>query len=306
MYDNITDVDGIKVGHASDFSGLTGCTVVLCEQGAVAGVDVRGSAPGTRETDLLHPCNLVQEAQAVLLAGGSAFGLDAATGVMEYLAQRGLGFNSGVRPVPIVPAAVLFDLDVGSSEAYPNKDMGHKACLNAKAGELDIGSIGAGVGATVGKVLGIEHAMKGGIGSASIQIGELIVGAIVAVNALGDIVDYTNGEIVAGCQDKNGTFLNTMELILKRCQTPKGFGNTTIGVVATNAELTKEEVNKVAQMAHDGYALTIRPVHTMYDGDTVFALATGKVKTDVTVVGIAAVEVVAKAILKAVRFANKK
>jgi len=305
MYDNITDVEGIKVGHASDFVGMTGCTAVLCLDGAVAGVDVRGSAPGTRETDLLRPVNLVKKVHGVLLTGGSAFGLEAASGAMQYLSERGVGFDSGVRPVPIVPAAVLFDLNVGDPLAYPDKAMGYKACLNAAAGYIEEGSVGAGTGATVGKILGPDHAMKSGIGSASICIGDLVVGALVAVNALGDVVDYRSGEIIAGCRDDKGHFVNTVRYMLDAGQRPSVFSNTTIGVVATNAKLDKEGVNKVAQMAHDGYALAIRPVHTMYDGDTIFALATGKVSADVTLVGVAAIEVVAKAIVKAVMAANK-
>jgi L-aminopeptidase/D-esterase-like protein len=306
MYNNITDVEGIKVGHASDFTGLTGCTVVLCSDGAVAGVDVRGSAPGTRETDLLRPVNLVREAHAILLTGGSAFGLDAASGVMQYLSEHGVGFNSGARPVPIVPAAVLFDLDVGDPTAYPDKAMGYKACLSATTGYVEQGCIGAGTGATVGKILGLKHAMKGGVGSASLSIGDLVVGAIVAVNALGDVVDYRSGDIIAGCRDDSGCFVGTVHHMLNGDLQHRGFGNTTIGVVATNAMLDKEGINKVAQMAHDGYALAIRPVHTMYDGDTVFALTTQRVTADVTQVGVAAVEVMAQAILNAVRAANQE
>jgi L-aminopeptidase/D-esterase-like protein len=225
---------------------------------------------------------------------------------MQYLSEHGVGFSSGARPVPIVPAAVLFDLDVGDPTAYPDKAMGYKACLSATTGYVEQGCIGAGTGATVGKILGLKHAMKGGVGSASLSIGDLVVGAIVAVNALGDVVDYRSGDIIAGCRDDSGCFVGTVHHMLNGDLQRRGFGNTTIGIVATNAMLDKEGINKVAQMAHDGYALAIRPVHTMYDGDTVFALATQRVTADVTQVGVAAVEVMAQAILNAVRAANQE
>lgn len=307
MLDAITDVPGLRVGHYTDLDAATGCTVVLCESGAVGGVDVRGSAPGTRETDLLRPTAVVQQVHGVLLTGGSAFGLDAATGVVRYLEERGVGYDArGVR-VPIVPAAVLFDLGIGSARIRPNADAGYRACLAATDGSVAQGSVGAGTGATVGKLLGREGATKGGIGTASLALpGDVVVAAIVAVNALGDVVDPESGRVVAGARGPDG-FVGTARAILggwagpSPRDVPPGT-NTTIGVVATNARLTKDAANKVAQMAHDGLALAVRPSHTMHDGDTLFALATGTSSApfDVSVVGAAAAEVVARAILRAV------
>ncbi len=280
MIPSLTVVPGIKVGHWTDAPGLTGCTVVLCEAGATTGVDVRGSAPGTRETDLLRPGNLVEKAHAVLLAGGSAFGLDAASGVMAFLEKRGIGFDTGVARVPIVPGAVLFDLSVGNPGARPDKKAGYAACLAASSDPVPEGNVGAGCGATVGKILGMVGAMKSGIGSWAVALGGgVTVGALVAVNAFADVVDPQNPQrVLAGVFDRdNKRFLNTLDLLETMAATP-GFAagtNTTIGVVATNARLTKEQVNKVAQMAHNGLARTIRPVHTMFDGDAIFALSTG-------------------------------
>ena len=309
MNGTITDVAGIKVGHYTDREAATGCTVVLCEGGAVGGVDVRGSAPGTRETDLLHPLRLVQEVHAVLLTGGSAYGLDAATGVMRYLEEKGVGFDVGVGVVPIVPAAVLFDLTVGHADVRPDAEAGYQACQSASDGPVTEGCVGAGTGATVGKLLGPKFATKSGLGAASQKIGKgIVVGAIVAVNAFGDVVHPRTGEILAGTRKPVvGGFLNTVERMKGNLgQTILGFAqHTTIAVVATNAYLTKEGTNKVAQMAHDGLARTIRPVHTMFDGDTVFALATGKPPkkgggADPSVVGAIAAEVLAQAVIRAV------
>ncbi|MDY7042445.1 MAG: P1 family peptidase [Chloroflexota bacterium] len=313
MNGTITDVAGIKVGHYTDKEAATGCTVVLCEGGAVGGVDVRGSAPGTRETDLLHPMRLVQEVQAVLLTGGSAYGLDAATGVMRYLEEKGIGFNVGVGVVPIVPAAVLFDLTIGRADVRPNAEAGYQACQAASDGPVAEGCVGAGTGATVGKLLGPKLATKSGLGTASQKIGKgIVVGAIVAVNAFGDVVDPQTGEILAGTRKPVvGGFLNTVKRMQGDLgQTVLGFANTTLAVVATNAYLTKEMTNKVAQMAHDGLARAIRPVHTMFDGDTVFALATGKPSkkgkgADPSVIGTAAAEVLASAAVRAVQTAEK-
>ena len=314
----ITDVPGIRVGHAQNLSALTGCTVVLCEGGAVGGVDQRGGAPGTRETDLLRPLHHVKRVHAVLLTGGSAFGLDAATGVMRYLEERGVGFNAQVARVPIVPAAVLFDLAVGDAAVRPDAEMGYQACLNASDAPPLEGNVGAGSGATVGKILGMGQAMKSGIGTASQEIGAgVVVGAVVAVNALGDVVDPATGEILAGVRTKEvgplrigapGYFADTLQVMQTMVgRTTMSFasrGNTVIGVVATNARLNKEQANKVAQMAHDGLARSIRPAHSMLDGDTLFALSTGKRKADVSIVGAFAAEVVARAILRAVRAAR--
>ena len=305
---NITDVPGITVGHSTDLVGLTGCTVVLCERGAVGGVDQRGGAPGTRETDLLRPLHLVQEVHAVLLAGGSAFGLAAADGVMRYLEERGVGFDARVAKVPIVPAAILFDLDLGDAAARPTAEMGYAACQAAAAGLLDEGNVGAGTGARVGSILGAGRAMKSGIGSSCISLGGgLCVGAIVVANAFGDVVDPGTGETLAGVRKLRGEELaGTMETMrgLLGKAILRFASNTVIGVVATNARLTKEEVNKVAQMAQDGIARAVRPAHTMLDGDTLFALATGSKRADVNLVGAYAAEVVAEAIVRAVREAE--
>ena len=303
MYNAITDVKGIKVGHYTDLEAATGCTVVLCEEGAIGGVDVRGAAPGTRETDLLRPMHLVERVHAVLLTGGSAFGLDAAGGVMRYLEERGIGFDAKVAKVPIVPAAVLFDLAIGDPKVRPDAEAGYAACLAASEGPVAEGNVGAGTGATVGLLLGPKFATKSGLGTASQKIGKgIIVGGIVAVNAFGDVVDPKSGEIIAGTRKPVvGGFLNTAERIKGDLgQTVLAFASTTIGVVATNAYLTKEQVNKMAQMAHNGLAMAIRPAHTMFDGDTIFALSLGKRKADVSVIGSVAAEVMAQAVVRAV------
>ena len=318
VLNSITDVPGIQVGHADDPEALTGCTVVLYEEGAVGGVDQRGGAPGTREVDALHPMHLVQKAHAVVLSGGSAFGLDAATGVVKWLEERGVGFDVRVAKVPIVPAAILFDLGIGRADVRPDAAMGYRACQNASAARPPEGNAGAGMGCTVGKILGPGQAMKGGIGTASADLGGgVVVGAIVAVNAFGDVVE--NGKIVAGARSKDigpvpavgapGYFADTLTVMKSLVgKTILHFArsgeDTVIGVVATNAKLTKEEANKVAQMAHDGLARTIRPAHTMLDGDTLFALATGDKSADVNIVGAYAAEVVAQAILNGVRAAE--
>jgi L-aminopeptidase/D-esterase-like protein len=303
-------IPGIRVGHAHDLEALTGCTVVLCEAGAVGGVDQRGGAPGTRETDPLRPLHLVQQAHAVVLAGGSAFGLEAATGVVRYLEERGIGFDVRIAKVPIVPAAILFDLGIGRSDVRPDAAMGYAACLAATEGPVAEGNVGAGAGATVGKALGLAQAMKSGLGTASLDLGGgLIVGAVVAVNAFGDVVDPQTGRILAGARRPDGTgFADTLAVLRTYAQEPPlrfgapppPSGNTVIGVVVTNASLTKEGANKVAQMAHDGIARAVRPAHTMLDGDTLFTLATGQVEADVNVVGAFAAEVVAQAIVRAV------
>jgi L-aminopeptidase/D-esterase-like protein len=311
LHNAITDVPGIKVGHATNLEALTGCTVVLCEDGAVGGVDQRGGAPGTRETDALHPMHLVQRAHAVVLSGGSAFGLEAASGVVRYLEERGIGFDTGVAKVPIVPAAILFDLSLGDPKVRPDAAMGHAACQAASDGPVAEGNVGAGTGATVGKILGVGRAMKSGLGTASIHLGGgLLVGAIVAVNAFGDVIDPSTGAILAGARALGGreAFADTLAvmktLVGKAILRFAGRGNTVIGVVATNARFSKEEVNVVARMAHDGLARAIRPAHTMLDGDTIFALATGKKRTDVNTVGAYAAEMVATAIVRAVKAAE--
>ena len=311
MNNSIIDVEGIRVGHYTDLAAATGCTVVLCERGASAGVDVRGAAPGTRETALLNPVCLVEQVHAILLSGGSAFGLDAATGVMRFLEKHGSGFDVGVARVPIVPAAVLFDLTIGRADVRPDAEAGYQACVAARSGPIAEGTVGAGTGATVGKLLGPKLATKGGIGTASQEIAKgIVVGAIVAVNALGDVVDPATGQIIAGTRlpDSDG-FADSLRLMKSWEGQQPGLGatNTTIGVVATNAYLTKSQATKVAQMAHDGLAMAIRPVHTMSDGDTVFALATGdssKGAGNVTVIGAIAADVMARAIVRAIRQAT--
>jgi L-aminopeptidase/D-esterase-like protein len=307
----ITDVPGIRVGQDTRSERLTGCTVILVEAGAVAGVDVRGSAPGTVETDLLDPVNLVQQVHAVFLSGGSAFGLDVATGVRKYLYERKIGFETRAARVPIVPGAILYDLGVGNRpDIWPTADCGYRAASAASGGSIEEGNVGAGAGATLGKSGG-GGAMKGGLGTASISIpagaDTLIVGAIVAVNAVGDVIDPSNGTVVAGVRTPDGTRLaDARKLLRLGTSTPARAGqNTTIGVVATNARLTKVQATKVAQMAHDGFARAIYPAHTMGDGDAIFALATGSIETsDVSRIGTLAADAMVEAILRAVRAAN--
>lgn len=314
LHNSITDIPGIRVGHSQDEVALTGCTVILCEGGAVGGVDQRGGAPGTRETDALHPIHLVNVVHGVVLSGGSAFGLDSASGVVRYLEERGVGFDVRVAKVPIVPAAILFDLGIGQADVRPGPEMGYQACLNASTDPPAEGNVGAGAGATVGKILGMQHAMKSGIGSASLAIGGgIYVGAIAAVNVFGDVIDPATGEIVAGVRlvhtgplkiGKGPYFADTLEVMRSLTgRTVLGFAShehTAIGAVATNAKLTKEQTNKVAQMAHDGLARTVRPAHTMLDGDIIFALATGERRADVNIVGAFAAQVFAQAVLRAV------
>lgn len=302
----LTDVKGIQVGHAQNYEAGTGCTVILCKDGAVAGVDVRGGAPGTRETDLMAPENLIEKVHAVYLGGGSAFGLDGASGVMHFLEENNVGFNVGVTKVPIVPAAVIFDLNIGDYRIRPNFKMGYEACMNAKNMDNASGNVGAGTGATVGKYLGDEFSMKGGLGTHSIKIGDLVVAGLVVVNCLGDVVDPVTGDILAGALNETKTgFSNTIDLIKKGLTLKNAFtGNTTIGVVATNALLSKAQAKKVASVAHNGYARAIRPVHTMADGDTVFCLSLGEINVDVSVVGALAAEVMASAIVHAIKSAK--
>ncbi len=309
----ITAVEGLRLGHFTLRERPTGCTVVLAEDGAVAGVDVRGGAPGTREVALLDPVNRVQAVHAIVLSGGSAFGLDAASGVVRYLEERGIGYAVGGHVVPIVAGAILFDLGVGDGSIRPGPECGYQAALAASAAAPAEGSVGAGAGATVGKLRGLERAMKGGIGTASITLDDgLTVAAVVAVNAIGDVIDPATGEIIAGVRNEDGTGFADARRLLREGELPgRGgggapAGNTTIGVVATNASLTKAEITKVAQMAHDGLARAIYPAHTPRDGDTLFGLATGEHEDEggLTRIGALAAEVVAEAILRAVRAAT--
>ncbi len=303
MNDTITAIPGLQVGHAQNDEAMTGCTVILCEDGAVGGVDQRGGAPGTRETDLLRPMYGVAKVHAILLTGGSAFGLNAAAGVMQYLEERHIGYDVGVTRVPIIPAAVILDLAIGRADIRPDAEMGYQACLNSTTDPVIEGDVGAGTGATVGKILGMGQAMKAGVGSASMEIAPgLFVGALVVVNALGDVIE--NGQIIAGARSGDG-FANTLKVMQNLLAPPvTSTSNTVIGVVATNARLTKEEANKVAQMAQAGLARSIRPVHTMFDGDTIFALSTGDRPADVNLIGAFAAEVFANAIGRGVRAAR--
>lgn len=305
----LTAVAGVKVGHHTLSERPTGCTVILVEAGAVAGVDVRGSAPGTRETDLLNPLNMVEQVHAVVLSGGSAFGLDAASGVVRYLEERNIGFDVRVAKVPIVPAAILFDLGIGDAKIRPTAECGYQAARAATTDPVQEGNVGAGAGATVGKLTGMSHAMKAGIGSAAITLPTgLTVAAIVAVNAVGDIIDPATGQVIAGARLDNGKSFADVRKLLKAgtLQSRRVGQNTTIGVVATNAKLTKVQASKVAQMAHDGFARAISPVHTPTDGDTIFAIATGThtQAADLLTVGALAAEVMAEAIVRAVRTAT--
>ncbi len=321
----ITDIAGLQVGHFTDARRPTGCTVLLCPQGVLAGVDVRGAAPGTRETDLLHPLATIEVVHALLLTGGSAFGLAAADGVMRWLEERGHGVRVGPACIPIVPAAVLFDLGLGDAAIRPDAAAGYAACeaaceaasqsasQSAHRAAPAQGNVGAGAGASVGKLFGIDRAMKGGIGTASLKVGAITVGALVAVNAIGDVVDPATGRVIAGARSDDGrTTLNTMAaLCAGRLPAALMAGMaTTIGIVATDARLSKAQTNKLASMAHDGLARAINPVHTASDGDALFALATGGAgladhgPATLTVLGALAAEVTARAVLNAVRAAH--
>ena len=310
----ITDVPEIKVGHASDFKALTGCTVILCEEGAVGGVDIRGTAAGTRQIDALTHLHLVDKIHAILLSGGSAFGLDAAGGVMSYLEERGKGFDVMKTKVPIVPAAIIFDFGIGDFRVRPDHEMGYKACLNASK-EVEEGSVGVGTGATVGKLFGVERAMKGGVGTWSANGPKgLIVGALVVVNAFGDVLDSDSNQILAGARisKRSFQFANSSKWMKKGVTRNQFAGitpsdsavfNTTLGVIATNANLTKKEIHQVAQIAHSGLSKMISPLHTTFDGDLVFSISCGKKKGDVNTIGLlgetALMESVKRAIIKA-------
>ena len=309
MSSSITDVAGIEAGHFTDPRRPTGCTVVLARGGAVAGVDVRGAAPGTRETDLLSPSNTVEQVHAVLLAGGSAFGLDAAGGVMRWLDERDIGLVVGPARVPIVPAAVLFDLPLGDARIRPDAAAGYAACEAASRNAPAEGNVGAGAGAVVGKIFGFARAMKGGIGTASVTVDGVTVGAIIACNALGDVIDPDTGRIVAGARTADGRSLLDARRALLRGEDPRPVlpgSNTTIGVIATDATLTKVQAGRLATMGHDGLARTINPVHTPSDGDTLFAIATGASgrTLGMMTLGTMAAEACALAVVRAVRAAR--
>ena len=308
LNDSITDVAGIRVGHWTNRRAATGCTVVLCPPGTVGGVDVRGAAPGTRETDLLRPENTIQEVHAILLSGGSAFGLAAATGVMEELAGRGVGFSFGGHTIPIVPAAILFDLGIGRP-AHPDADAGRRAVRRARSGAIELGSVGAGTGATIAKSAGREHALKGGLGTASELLDSgVIVAALVALNAVGGVRDPRTGEQIAAPRGKRREFQDLDELVRATpAPAPTPGENTTLAVVATNARLTKTQANRLATVAHDGFGSAIWPVHTRADGDVIFGLATGEVEVsaaELTGIEAYATRAVERAIVSAVRSAQ--
>jgi L-aminopeptidase/D-esterase-like protein len=305
----ITDVAGIEVGHFTDTRRPTGCTVVLVREGAVAGVDVRGAAPGTRETDLLAPTHLIERVHGIVLAGGSAWGLDAASGVMRWLEEQGVGFPVGPLRLPIVPGAVLFDLMLGDPSVRPDAAAGYRACELASSKAPAEGNVGAGTGAVVGKIFGIERAMKGGIGSASVTVEGVTVGALVACNAVGDVLDPDTAQVVAGARSRNGKSLLDSRRALLRGEAPKPLlagTNTSIGVIATDAVITKAQASRLATMAHDGLARSINPVHTMSDGDTLFVLGTGRAgrSLGMMTLGTMAAEATAMAVLRAVRAAQ--
>jgi L-aminopeptidase/D-esterase-like protein len=307
MLNSIIDIRGLKVGHASNYEGYTGCTVILCEEGATCGIDIRGSASGTRQVDALSINHIVEHVHAILLSGGSSFGLDAATGVMRFLEEKGIGFDVGPTKIPIVPTAVIFDIFFGDPMARPTREMGYEACKNAKD-SVEEGSIGVGVGAAVGKLFEISRAMKGGVGTSSVVMPDgLTVASLVVVNAFGDIIDNVTGKIIAGARlaPESMEFANTVESI-KKGAVKKQFGlvNTTLGVVATNAKFNKRDITKIAQMAQGGLIKTISPVHTTFDGDLVFALATGECEADLNLVGVLGEFVIAEAIKRAVKKAD--
>ena len=298
------DIKGIHVGQAQDVQGGTGCSVIVCKDGAVAGVDVRGGGPATRETDLLNPVNMVQEIHGVILSGGSAFGLDAASGVMQYLEEHKCGFDMKVAYIPIVCGASLFDLSVGDPMCRPDKEMGYQACVASECNEIQEGNYGAGTGASVGKLLGFDQAMKSGQGMYGLQCGNIQVAALVAVNACGNVVDYKTNEVMAGIYDKEHKRIVSAQEILYAAMDQvqeATCANTTIGCIVTNAKLNKAQCSKIASIAHNAYARAIHPVHTMSDGDTIFVLSTQEVEANVDAIGVMAVDIMAEAINRAVK-----
>jgi L-aminopeptidase/D-esterase-like protein len=304
----LTDIPGVHVGHVSDFEALTGCTAIICEAGATGGVDIRGSATGTQEIDVLSPGHVTDKVHAIVLAGGSAFGLEAAAGVRRYLASKKIGFAFGSQHIPIVPGAILFDLAIGKPGVHPNAAMGEAAAAAASADAVKEGCVGAGTGATIGKLFGISRAMKSGIGSWTVALpGGVLVSALVALNALGDVRDPATGKLIAGARKSADSLeLVDSEAEMKRgASAGPGRGNTTLGVVATNARLNKVQANKLAEFGSLGVARSIYPVNTMSDGDTTFALSCGELQADINVLGVAAAEAVAQSVLRAVRLATR-
>jgi L-aminopeptidase/D-esterase-like protein len=303
----LTDIPGIRVGHVSDYEAITGCTVILTEGGAVAGIDMRGSATGSQESDVLNPLHITPYIHGLCLAGGSAFGLEAASGVRRYLESKKIGFTFGGAIVPIVPSSILFDLGIGRSDVRPTREMGQAAAAAASSDAVAEGNVGAGTGCTVGKIRGLRQAMKGGVGSFTVRLTETVmVSALVAVNALGDVIDPSSGKIVAGARKTADSreFVNSAEAILKGAKVGNKGGNTTLAVIATNAKLTKTQVTKLAQFAQCGMVRAISPVHTVSDGDTVYALSIGSEIADFLALGVAAAEAVTQAILRGVRQAR--
>jgi len=303
----LTDIPGIRVGHISDYQAITGCTAILCERGAVGGVDIRGSATGTEETPVLDPGHVTTEVHGILLAGGSAFGLEAASGVRRYLEHQGFGYDTGVAKVPLVPAAILFDLAIGKAGVRPTAAMGEAAAAAATAGAVKEGCVGAGTGATVGKILGMRQAMKSGVGSFTVTLpGGAMVSSLAVVNAFGDVRDPATGKILAGARKApdSGEFVDTQEQMKRGAAGGFALRNTTLVVVATNARLTKVQATKLAQQAGLGMARTVYPVDTMFDGDIVFALSLGERQADINTLGVAAAEAVAEAIVRAVKLAK--
>ena len=312
---NINEIENIKIGNAQNNEAGTGCTVIICKKGAVTGLDVRGGGPASRESELMKPTAASGFINAVLLSGGSAFGLDAAGGVMEYLEEKNVGFDVGITKVPLVAQSCIFDLSVGDMKVRPDKVMAYEACVNSENNNPSMGNAGAGTGATVGKLGGMATAMKGGLGSYAVQIGDLKVGAIVAVNACGDIFDYDTHEIIAGLLTPDlKNFANTEQVIYQMCEAAMAAGgsgienkemqNTTIGVIITNGKFTKAQMNKIATMAHNGYARTINPVHTSMDGDSIYAMSVGEVVADMDMVGTLAANVMGHAVCDAIRKAE--
>ena len=300
---HITEIENIRIGHAQDMEHATGCTVIICENGAPAGVDVRGGGPASRETELLRPVADCTGIHALLLSGGSAFGLDAAGGVMEYLEERNIGFDVGITKVPLVCESCLFDLNVANHRIRPDKKMGYEACIQSEQNKPVMGNVGAGTGASVGKLGGIQTAMKSGLGMYAVQLGDLKIGAIVAVNALGDVYDYKTGKRLAGMRTNDGKDWADSEQVLYKLYNQKKnlfHQNTTIGAIITNAKFDKTHMNKIAAMAQNGYARSIRPVHTTADGDSIYALSVGEIEADLNVTGTLAAQVMAEAIKNAV------
>ncbi len=302
---NINEIENVKIGSAQDYEGGTGCTVIICEKGAPTGIDVRGGGPASRETELLSHQATCSEIHAVLLGGGSAYGLDAAGGVMEYLEKKGVGLPMKNGVVPLVCQSCIFDLGVGRWDVRPDKEMARRACENAELNRPQSGNFGAGTGATVGKLLGPDFAMSSGLGIYAVRLGRLKVGAVVSVNACGDVVDFESGKIIAGLlNDERNGFRDSEKTMYELAEMPRG--NTTIGVVVTNGKFSKAQMTKIAQMAQDGYSRSIRPVHTTMDGDTVYAMSVGDTESNVDLCGTLAARVTAEAIRNAVLCAEAK